>query len=795
MNRIINTAILLTILLTLLSARLVRNVEAPIRRDYTIINNSKTPEIIVKELDLDLISPSSGIQFYKDGIVFLANTKDTEPFPAKHISFGKKHMHYAPMLDSVLGEITPFSSDATFIVPAEGMCFNNDYSSVLYSSISEEDGRVKIYRANSSSVNDISDWSSVSVPLSFCNDFNYTHPALSKDNNTMVFSSDKNGGQGEMDLYISNLKDGKWSEPVNLGNKINSAGNELFAFIDSFNNLFFSSDGLSGKGDYDIFICKYDGKNWKNPVNINWINTEKDEIAFKIDKQCKKGIFTRRKTEGSATTKILMIDVAESYSGRQDSTISSILYSMNAATPGDNAIRNRSSKNKIEINSFHHIDLSPPSSGVQFYRDGILFLLNTKESQKISKYHLSFGNKYIYYTPIIDSVPGRNILFSAERPLSIPADGITFNNDYSQVYISSLSDSDNKVRIYHGYSSVNDPGNEWSVNNEPLSFCDNFNYTHPALSFDNSIMIFSSDMTGGNGGMDLYITLFENGKWATPHNLGNKINSEGDELFAFLDLNNNLYFSSDGLLGYGGYDIYVSKYNGVRWEEPINLDELNTEEDEIAIKLDRTVRNGFFTRRKSHDESMGILHKINLLESLQRSDTTVNITSLFLNETYQETTSIQETADEKPEEDSIMAEDVPCLIVKDTLEYIKLQRLREDSIRLANERLEAEKIRQKKEDSLKLVRENLKTEERRENILVFRVQILSSMNPRGEYTVTIDGKGYQTYEYKYKGAWRITIGEFTSMEDAVELQRKCIASGFKQAFVAVFRNNERIIKF
>jgi hypothetical protein len=75
--------------------------------------------------------------------------------------------------------------------------------------------------------------------------------------------------------------------------------------------------------------------------------------------------------------------------------------------------------------------------------------------------------------------------------------------------------------------------------------------------------------------------------------------------------------------------------------------------------------------------------------------------------------------------------------------------------------------------------------------LVFRVQIISSLYTNSFPTVLVDGKSYKTYEYFYKGSYRITVGEFESVQEADAFKVKCRNSGFKQAFVAAFRGDQR----
>jgi len=75
--------------------------------------------------------------------------------------------------------------------------------------------------------------------------------------------------------------------------------------------------------------------------------------------------------------------------------------------------------------------------------------------------------------------------------------------------------------------------------------------------------------------------------------------------------------------------------------------------------------------------------------------------------------------------------------------------------------------------------------------LVFRVQILSNPAPDSRPTVTISGRTFDTWEYYYKGAYRITVGAFDTAQEASAFSRQCRSSGFNQAFVAAFRGNER----
>ncbi|WP_430809892.1 MULTISPECIES: hypothetical protein [unclassified Carboxylicivirga] len=114
--------------------------------------------------------------------------------------------------------------------------------------------------------------------------FNVTTPCLSHDGQRIFFASDKPGGYGGMDLYVSYYQHGHWSDPVNLGSTINTAGNEIYPFLSRGGELYFSSDGHQGYGGKDIFVTTSNNDKWTTPMALSApINTEYDEIGVFID--------------------------------------------------------------------------------------------------------------------------------------------------------------------------------------------------------------------------------------------------------------------------------------------------------------------------------------------------------------------------------------------------------------------------------------------------------------------------------------------------------------------------------
>jgi tetratricopeptide (TPR) repeat protein len=110
---------------------------------------------------------------------------------------------------------------------------------------------------------------------------------------------------------------------------------------------------------------------------------------------------------------------------------------------------------------------------------------------------------------------------------------------------------------------------------------------HPAMAPDNKTLIFASNMAGGEGGVDLYMTTYNkrDESWSLPVNLGPEINTPGNDVFPTFDKEGNLYYATDGLIGLGGLDIFKTEKLGEnKWGNPTNMGApLNTCSDDYHI--------------------------------------------------------------------------------------------------------------------------------------------------------------------------------------------------------------------
>lgn len=119
------------------------------------------------------------------------------------------------------------------------------------------------------------------------------HPALSRDARKMFFVSDKPGGFGGTDLYMTIKKDDKWGNPINMGDLINTPGDEMYPFLHNDSTLYFASDGHAGFGGLDVFKVALSGLDSGTVVNIGKpINSSKDDFGYIVDEKGSHGYFT-----------------------------------------------------------------------------------------------------------------------------------------------------------------------------------------------------------------------------------------------------------------------------------------------------------------------------------------------------------------------------------------------------------------------------------------------------------------------------------------------------------------------
>ena len=123
------------------------------------------------------------------------------------------------------------------------------------------------------------------------------------DATTLYFVSDRKGGQGGTDIYVSHrLPNGEWGTPQNIGATINTNTDERFPFIsEDEQTLYFASKGHTGMGGFDIFKSKKDSasQQWQKPINIGYpVNTPDDDMMFSLSGRGRDGYLSAVRKEG-----------------------------------------------------------------------------------------------------------------------------------------------------------------------------------------------------------------------------------------------------------------------------------------------------------------------------------------------------------------------------------------------------------------------------------------------------------------------------------------------------------------
>ncbi|TAJ05460.1 hypothetical protein DMA11_23470 [Marinilabiliaceae bacterium JC017] len=164
------------------------------------------------------------------------------------------------------------------------ICFNQNDRLMFITQNTEKSGSGKVRLTIVLSKKEKGKWQKETEEIPLTNlDYSIAHPSMTLDGKRFFFTSDMPGGQGGMDLYVSEIKNGVMSPPRNLGAQINTAGNELFPFLDRENKLYFTSDGHPGLGGYDIFIAIPLDAGYSPAFNMGYpLNTSADDFSLVI---------------------------------------------------------------------------------------------------------------------------------------------------------------------------------------------------------------------------------------------------------------------------------------------------------------------------------------------------------------------------------------------------------------------------------------------------------------------------------------------------------------------------------
>ena len=206
-------------------------------------------------------------------------------------------------------------------------------------------------------------------------------------------------------------------------------------------------------------------------------------------------------------------------------------------------------------------------------------------------------------------------------PLNINTDNNegtpVFTSDFERMYFTKCMKAENTgCKIYETTRT----GETWTDAKEvKLATPEQKENTfgHPAISADGKMMVFASDIPGGKGGKDLWYSLYADAtnSWGSPVNMAS-VNTSGDEMFPFLRKNGSLYFSSNGLKGMGGLDIFMAEKTGDNeWGNTKNMGSpINTIADDFGMVFQGELERGYLTSNRSGGKGKDDIYVFSLPE-------------------------------------------------------------------------------------------------------------------------------------------------------------------------------------
>ncbi|MBL7912747.1 MAG: OmpA family protein [Bacteroidia bacterium] len=261
--------------------------------------------------------------------------------------------------------------------------------------------------------------------------------------------------------------------------------------------------------------------------------------------------------------------------------------------PEVNSAEYQSTKNVGSV-----INTDMPEYGPVYTHGELIFTSKRKDTKNEKKNGLDRRYFESMYTSSYS-----NGVFSTPRRFTIPDLGKDSHFRKGGESVVSASADGKTLYIFRGGKLYEANINDSTKGEHKLSNTINFSHLqgHAFVSNDGKMLLFTSESEKGRGGTDIYKSIKnENGNWSDPQLLPYFINTDYNEDAPFLTADGTLFFASNGLPGYGGYDVYKTHYENGEWTPPENLGQpINTPGDDIYFALNPNSSKGFYSSSKA----------------------------------------------------------------------------------------------------------------------------------------------------------------------------------------------------
>lgn len=262
-------------------------------------------------------------------------------------------------------------------------------------------------------------------------------------------------------------------------------------------------------------------------------------------------------------------------------------------------------------NAVRYISLNTDKSELMAlpYKKGVVYASNKQPVAMIQKRDTK-SNASFYHLYYADARPdpfsenaliyNKSVPFAQELGKGFHISALDFYADNTKMVVTMSSEKPNakgKYPLQLYFASLKN--DRWEITAPFAHNNRDYSLSEPSISTDGKQLFFSSDMPGGYGGRDIYVSYNEDNQWSKPENLGSGVNTRADEIFPHLGPKNTLYFSSNGHPGLGGADIFKAELLIENFGEIENLGyPINSSYDDFAFAIDSLNRHGFLSSNR-----------------------------------------------------------------------------------------------------------------------------------------------------------------------------------------------------